>query len=115
MSIITNYYTQRNALIACDCLTKTGITNKYEFIKKTKQNDAYSKILVKKKLEKEHRKHAVNKWEQLVTDCVTKNETFRKCVVCNVLCIRKTEPAWKQKCINCYRNQPIGVCLLKIK
>lgn len=115
MSIITNKYTGLNALIACDCLEKTGIINSYEFKKKVKKNDCYSKILVKKELEKQKLKNNIYKWEKMVLQCLEKNATYRKCAKCGVLSILKNEPLWKKKCCNCYYNPQAGVCLLKVK
>lgn len=115
MSIITNRYTGLNVLIACDCLEKTGIISSYEFKKKVKKNDAYAKILVKKELEKQKLKNNFYKWEKIVSHCLEKNTTHRKCEECNVLCILKNEPIWKKKCLNCHYKPQIGVCLLKAK
>jgi hypothetical protein len=115
MSIITNRYTGLNALIACDCLEKTGIINSYHFKKKVKKNDCYSKIIVKKELEKQKLKNKIYKWEKMVSQCLEKNTTHRKCAECGVLSILKNEPLWKKKCYNCYCNPQTGVCLLKTK
>ena len=113
MSIVSNDYTGFNALIACDCLEKTGIISSYQFKKKIKQSDCYAKILVKKEIEKQKQKNYINKWEKLVSMCLEKNETSRKCIECGILSIFKTEPHWKKKCLNCY-IKPVGVCLLRI-
>jgi hypothetical protein len=114
MSIITNYNTGLNALIACDCLEKTGIISSYEFKKKIKRSDAYAKILVKKEIEKKNRSNYMNRWENIVLKYLDKNESSRKCIECGILSILKTEPAWKKKCTNCYYVKPTGVCLLRI-
>lgn len=111
MSIITNRHTQLNALIACDCLDKTGIINKYNFITKAKKSDTYAKIFVKKQLEKQKKTNNTNKWETIVSKCIKQYELCRKCIDCNILSILKTEPNWKKKCLSCY-GKPTGVCLL---
>jgi len=114
MSIVTNHFTHLNALIACDCLEKTGIINTYEFKKKVKQSDAYAKILVKKAEENQKMKDIVYRWEALVSKLISQNETHRKCMDCDMLSILKTEPDWKKKCLKCYiAGKHIGVCLIK--
>jgi hypothetical protein len=111
MSIITNKYTGLNALIACDCLEKTGIITSYEFKKKIKKNDGYAKILVKKELEKQKMNNKIYRWEKLVSKCVELQDK-RICEECGILSIEKTAPIWKKKCLSCHYKKNTGVCLL---
>ena len=115
MSILENSLTNMHLLIACDCLTKTGITTAYEFKKKRKDNDAYAKIIYNKTLQKQTKQSVTKKWEQLVIKCINVKQTKRLCNACGVYSIDIKEPLWKVKCVACYLAKPVGVCFLKIK
>jgi hypothetical protein len=107
MSILHNELTNMNLLIACVCLTKTGITTQYEFYKKRKENDTYAKMIYDKKQKskkpnKEKENHTIK-------------QTKRLCDTCGLNNINITEPSWKRTCGSCYFSKPIGVCFLKLK
>lgn len=115
MSILENSLTNMHLLIACDCLTKTGITTAYEFKKKRKDNDVYAKIIYNKTLQKQTTQNVTKKWEQLVVKYINVKQTKRLCNTCGVYTINILEPLWKVKCVACYLGKPVGVCFLKIK
>lgn len=119
MSIFCNKHTNYNALIACDCLTKTGIMNKNEFKKKSKKNESYAKLMYKFEVEKNKKKSSVEKWESMVKKYVDAKENYRCCSKCGVRNIHESQGNYVTMCKPCYSDSistlQKGTCYLRIK
>jgi hypothetical protein len=130
LALIKNPFTELHLLVACDCITKTGIISKYEFKKRAEQNHSFYITQKKRaKLQKAAQQklaewaYRYSFWKMIHTmikigrEYSDRKKTHRSCLSCGKLNIEKTKPKKNIDCVPCWiSKQPVtvksGVCLL---
>jgi hypothetical protein len=130
LALIRNPFTGLHLLVACDCITKTGIISKYEFKKRAEQNHSFYITQKKRaKLQKAAQQklaewaYRYSFWKMIHTmikigrEYSDRKKTHRSCLSCGKLNIEKTKPKKNIDCVPCWiTKQPVtvksGVCLL---
>lgn len=110
LTILSNPITNLNLLIACSCITKTGIVNNYKTLEKLKPK-SFQNMVSKRNMKKKQSRKMIHNFEKFTIALLTN----RKCKECHKYNIKVNEKEHIKLCKSCYFysiNPPVGKCLL---